>query len=149
MGRKGGSGMGGGGNPNSVGNGQLPLVQVDENWAFQPDDQVDPSDMRKNPIPFVGTGEDTRLAELFDGYDTVQERYTSNTEVNIDELKTLQPFVLQSGIDSPRSWDGTERPYVVQFEGSKYLIDGNHRVAKAKLDGQKTIRVDLSVRKRR
>ena len=127
----------------------LPIIRTNPNWAYQPDSLVNPSDMRKNPIPFVGIGEDMRLAELFDGYDTIQEKWVSDVEINISELKTLQPFVLQSGIDAPKSWDGSERPYVIQFEGARYLIDGNHRVAKAKLDGQKTVRVDLSVQRRR
>ena len=142
--------MGGrGGSSGMSGGGQLPTIQTNENWLYQPDSLADPSDMRKNPIPFVGVGEDARLADLFDGYDTIQEKYVSDTEVNINELKTLQPFVLQSGIDTPRSWDGSERPYVIQFEGAKYLIDGNHRVAKAKINGNKTVIVDLSIRRRK
>ena len=124
---------------------RLKPIQANPNWAYQPDDQTDLRDMKKNPIPFVGVGEDMRLAELFeDG--TRQTAYESDTPVNISELKTLQPFVLGSGITDYKSWDGSTRPYVVEYEGQKYVIDGNHRIARAKLEGQKTINVDVSYR---
>lgn len=133
----------GSGSTGSRGGGKLQPISVNEDWAWKPDDLVDLSDMRKNPIPFVGVGEDKRLATIFEDL-TIQPKYESDVEVKISELKTLQAFVLQSGIDTPRSWDGSVRPFVIQFEGEKYLIDGNHRVAKAMLDGHKTIRVDIS-----
>lgn len=121
----------------------LAPISPNPDWLFQPDNETDISDMRKNPIPFVGVGEDARLGNIFEN-DTIQPKYESNTEVEISKLKTLQPFVLQSGIDNYKPFDGSERPYVIEFEGKHYLIDGNHRVAKAKLDGKKTVLVDIS-----
>lgn len=121
----------------------LTPISPNPDWLYQPDDETDISDMRKNPIPFVGVGEDARLGNIFEN-ETIQPKYESNTEVEISKLKTLQPFVLQSGIDNYKPFDGSERPYVIEFEGKYYLIDGNHRVAKAKLDGKKTVQVDIS-----
>lgn len=104
--------------------------------------------MRKNPIPFVGTGEDARLGGLFEEQ-TIQTKYESAVAVKINDLLTLQPFVLQSGIDNYTPFDSSERPYVIEFEGKLYLIDGNHRVARAKLDGKKEFVVDISHLKRK
>ena len=124
---------------------KLEHIAVNPKWAYQPDEQTNLNDLVKNPIPFVGVGKDTELAELFYGDGTTrQSEYISNTSVNIADLQTLQPFVLESGVLNYKSWDSTERPYVVEFEGKYYLLDGNHRVAKAKLDGKKTITVDIS-----
>ena len=124
---------------------KLEHIAVNPKWAYQPDEQTNLNDLVKNPIPFVGVGKDTELAELFYGDGTTrQSEYISNTSVNIADLQTLQPFVLESGVLNYKSWDSTERPYVIEFEGKYYLLDGNHRVAKAKLDGKKTITVDIS-----
>ena len=122
---------------------ELEAIAVNPDWLYQPDEMTDLNDLRKNPIPFVGVGEDARLGDLFENH-TVQPKYESAVEVKIADLLTLQPFVLQSGIDNYIPFDSSERPYVVEFEGKLYLIDGNHRVAKAKLDGKKTVVVDVS-----
>ena len=124
----------------------LEPIAPDPRWLYQPDDATDISDMRKNPIPFVGIGEDTRLGDIFENH-TIQPSYESAVPVNIADLVTLQPFVLQSGIDNYVPFDGSERPYVIEFNGKLYLIDGNHRVARALLDGQTTIIVDISHQK--
>ena len=124
---------------------RLEPIQYDERWAYQPDGETDLSDMVKNPIPFVGVGKDKELAELFEDH-TKQVRYMSNTDVPVDGLQTLQPFVLRSGIENYQKWDDSERPYIVEFEGGRYVIDGNHRVAQAKLNGEKTVKADVSVR---
>jgi hypothetical protein len=140
--------MGGRGGSSGISAGGLQKISPDSRWAYQPDDMTDISDMRKNPIPFVGVGKDMELAETFEN-DTIQTAYKSNTSVKISELETLQPFVLESGIKNYQSWDSSERPYVIQYNGQKYLIDGNHRVAQAKLRGDKTISVDISVQEKK
>lgn len=127
---------------------ELKPIKHDPRWAYQPDEETDLSDMVENPIPFVGVGTDMDLAVKFED-ETRQPEYISNTEVNISELKTLQPFVLRSGIEDYKPWDDSERPYVIEFEGQKYVIDGNHRIARAKLNGETTVRVDVSVRELR
>lgn len=132
----------------SSGSYSLTPISPNPEWVYQPDDETDISDMRKNPIPYVGIGEDARLGNLLEN-ETVQPKYESNTEIEISKLKTFQPFVLQSGIDNYRPFDSSERPYVIEYEGKYYLIDGNHRVAKAKLDGRKKIAVDISHRELR
>lgn len=125
---------------------QLQPIAYNKNWAFQIDDQTDINDLVKNPIPFVGVGEDMRLAMLFeDG--TTQSNYIADTVIDINKLETIQPFVLRSGINNYQAYDDSVRPYVIEYKGKYYLWDGNHRVAKAKLEGQKKINVDISVRK--
>lgn len=130
----------------STGSGtQLQSIQYNPQWAYQIDNNTDTNDLAKNPIPFVGVGEDMRLAQLFeDG--TTQTEYKSNVDIDISKLQTLQPFVLKSGVQNYQSWDNSERPYVVQYEGKYYVIDGNHRAAIAKLGNEKQIKVDISVR---
>lgn len=138
------------GNVYTEGNVTLEHIDVNPNWAYQPDDQTDLKDMVKNPIPFVGVGKDMELANLFYGDGTtIQTQYLSDTTIDISKLQTLQPFVLKSGVTNYKSWDNSARPYVVEFEGKYYLLDGNHRVATAKLKGQKTIKVDISRQSRK
>lgn len=124
----------------------LPNIQVDDRWAYQPDDMTNLNDLRKNPIPYVGIENEYDIGNALEN-DTKQEEYKSNYEIPISKLETLQPFVLASGIDNYKSWDDTERPYVAEYKGHYYLLDGNHRAAIAKLRGKKTIKVDLSIRK--
>jgi hypothetical protein len=128
---------------------KLSKIEIDDRWAFHPnnsDIEIDVNDLRENPIKFVGVGKDYEIGEMLEE-NTKQVEWKSKTEIPISKLETLQPFVLASGIDDYKRYDETERPYVVELEGHYYLIDGNHRVAKAKLQGDETITVDLSVRK--
>ena len=123
---------------------KLERIPVNPKWAYQPDEKTDLKDMVKNPIPFVGEGNDWKIGEAIEN--AKQPDYKSNVAIDIASLKTLQPFVLKSGLENYKSWDNSERPYVVNYKGENYLIDGNHRVALAKLKGEKTINVDISVR---
>ena len=125
---------------------RLPKIQVDDRWAYQPDDTTDLNDLRKNPIPYVGIENEYDIGNALEN-ETVQQKYVSDYEIPISKLETLQPFVLASGIDNYKSWDDTERPYVAEYKGRYFLLDGNHRTAIAKLQGKKTIKVDLSIRK--
>lgn len=129
---------------------KLNKISVDERWAYNPKNSeidIDTNDLRENPIKFVGVGKDYEIGEILEEH-TKQIEYKSNYEMPISKLETLQPFVLASGVDNYKRWDETEKPYVIELEGHYYLIDGNHRTAIAKLKGNKTITVDLSVRKR-
>ena len=122
----------------------LPKIDVNSDWAFQPDDDTDLNDLKRNPIPYVGVGKDFEIGNAVE--DAVQQAYKSNVEIDISKLETFQPFVLGSGIDDYKSWDNSERPYVIEYKNHFYLMDGNHRTAKAKLQGKKKIKVDISVR---
>lgn len=128
--------------------GKLEPIDVNPNWVYQPDEQTDLKDMVKNPIPFVGVGKDMELDIKFEE-DTIQSKYQSSVDIEISKLQTLQPFVLKSGITNYQRFDYTDKPYVIEYKNKFYLLDGNHRVAKAKLDGKKTITVDISIRKDR
>lgn len=131
-----------------VGGGALRPISINPNWAYQPDENTDLNDVVKNPIPFVGDGEDWRIGNLLEN-ETIQTSYDGNVDIDIDKIQTLQPFVLRSGIINYQSFDGSEKPYVCELDGKYYLLDGNHRVAKAKLDGKKTVNVILSKRKQK
>ena len=134
-----------GGNSNSTQLSKLlQKIDVNDKWAYQPDDYTDLNDLRENPIPYVGVGEDFKIGLQTE--DAIQTSYKSDVDIDISKLKTFQPFVLASGIDDNKSWDGSDRPYVIEYKGGFYLLDGNHRVAKAKLQGKKKIKVDISVR---
>lgn len=123
----------------------LPKIKYNEDWAYQPDDDTDIDDLRENPIPYVGVGEDMKIGmEIED--ETVQPEYKPKVPIDISKLETLQPFVLESGIVNYKRFDGTDTPYVVQYKGRYFLMDGNHRVAREKLKGKKTVIVDISVR---
>ena len=144
-GRGSSSGRAGGSNSNSTQLSKLlQKIDVNDKWAYQPDDHTDLNDLRKNPIPYVGVGEDFKIGLQTE--DAIQKSYKSDVDIDISKLKTFQPFVLASGIDNYKSWDGSDRPYVIEYKGGFYLLDGNHRVAKAKLQGKKKIKVDISVR---
>lgn len=140
--------VGGGRTSAPAKNETLQRIEVNPNWAYQPDANTDPYDIVKNPIPFVGNGKDWEIGETLEN-ETKQTKYDGDYEIEIDKVKTLQPFVLQSGIDDYKRFDFNEKPYVVEFEGNYYLLDGNHRMARAKLKRQKTMNVTLSVRSRR
>lgn len=126
----------------------LQPITINPDWAYQPDENTDLNDVVKNPIPFVGDGEDWRIGNLLEN-ETIQTSYDGNVDIDVNKIQTLQPFVLKSGITNYQSFDGSEKPYVCELDGKYYLLDGNHRVAKAKLDGKKTVNVILSKRKQR
>lgn len=143
-GGRGGKRASGGNSNNTQLSNLLSKINVNDKWAYQPDDYTDLNDLRKNPIPYVGVGEDFKIGLQTE--DAIQASYKSDVDIDISKLKTFQPFVLASGIDDYKSWDGSDRPYVIEYKGGFYLLDGNHRVAKAKLQGKKKIKVDISVR---
>ena len=127
----------------------LPTIQVDEDWLYQPDFEHDLSDIKKNYVPFVGVGEDMRLEELLE-YDisTKVVSTVDDVEVEISKLKTVQPFVTQTGVDRAlRDQAGMGNPVrVVQYKGQMYLMDGNHRVNAAIVNGRKTIKARIITR---
>ena len=129
---------------------RLQPIQIDDRWAFHPsnaDFYVDPNDIAKNPIRFVGVGKDRELADLIEN-GTIQTQYIADTVIDISKLQSIQAFVLRSGMND-RNYESGELPYVVLLDGKYYLVDGNHRVARAKLNGQKTVHAIVSVQQRR
>lgn len=125
---------------------KLQRIEFNPDWAFNYfEDESQKKELLKNPLRYVGLGKDAELAEILDE-GTRQKAYKSDVEIDIDDLETLQPFVLKSGIDNENTLTSNMRPYVCEYKGHYILMDGNHRVSIAKLKGQKKIRVDLSVR---
>lgn len=140
--------MGRGSSKVGGGGGKLQKFTVNPDAAYQPDDGTNPEDIVKNPIPFVGDGKDWEIGEEIEE-NAIQTKYYDSFEIDINKVQSLQSFVLRSGLENYQRWDDQDKPYVVEYEGKYYLLDGNHRMAKAKLDGKKTINVNLSVREKR
>lgn len=119
----------------------LPVIDVNDDWVFNPnnaDFYINPNDIVENPIKFVGIGNDAILMDKLDN-GVIRTSYENDVEVKIADLQTLQPFVLKSGL-LKNTGDG-EQPYVYEYKGNLYLIDGNHRVAREKLQGKKKVKV--------
>lgn len=78
----------------------------------------------------------------------VNEERDKGTYVNadVDKLNTLQSFVNKRAIEnlinptSTHTYD-TDTPVAVEYNGTYYLVDGNHRAVASKLLGTKKIRI--------
>ena len=128
---------------------ELPVIDVDEDWFYQPEPGIDPMDIRKNSIPYVGIERDMELEELLEyDFSTKVTSVKDGVEVELSKLKTIQPFVTQTGVDrAMRDQAGMGNPVkVISYRGDLYLFDGNHRVNAAVLRGQKTIKARVITR---
>ena len=109
------------------------------------------------------------VSEVFDKIYTAfpdknfQERLIERAtmqDVPMNKIKPLQNGIdrnyteqlIKSGADmDSKGYSGTGEVILVKYKGTYWVLDGNHRVAAAKLLGQQTIKVrvyDLSKRKR-
>lgn len=63
--------------------------------------------------------------------------------VAIKDLWATQPGLLFAALIAPaeESVSGDPFPHVIEFDGTLYLEDGHHRVARAALQGRTTIEV--------
>ena len=66
---------------------KLQKIRTNSKWLYQPGADADLTDLRKNPIPFVGVGEDARLREAFE-YETVEVDSRFDKKLKNDKLKT-------------------------------------------------------------
>lgn len=75
------------------------------------------------------------------GMNTAKWKTIRPTSVVIAELIATQPGVLLSALieDTP-SFSGDDVVHVVSFEGDLYLEDGHHRVVRALIAGEKSIK---------
>lgn len=62
--------------------------------------------------------------------------------VHLDDLEMQQDHLYMASLmaDNMRTYTGDTYPYVVDFNGKKYVEDGHHRVVRRKLIGRKTIK---------
>ena len=65
---------------------------------------------------------------------------TSEVELPIASLIGIEDTVGKRGLTTP----STELPYVEKIGGKYYIVDGNHRVVAAYLNGAQTIRAELA-----
>lgn len=116
----------------------LTPIEVDQNWLYKP---MDNSQIFANPIEYVGNDlarEIVNNTYSFD-YEAVEEKIEN---VSLASLKSVQAFVTENGINSVH--EGAKDVNAVKFGNNIYLMDGNHRVAKAKLDGKKTYKMKVT-----
>ena len=115
----------------------LTPISVDQGWLYKP---MDNSQIFANPIKYVGNdlAKDIVNNVYSFSYQAVEEKMEN---VNLSSLKSVQAFVTEQGLNSKR--EGVGNVYAVKFGNNTYLMDGNHRVARAKLDGKKTYRMNV------
>lgn len=131
--------MGGRGNSAIRNNNRaLKFIEKDDNWFYKPREN---SQLYANPIPYIGNTETMDLIDRFygwEGYKQVKEKFES---VNLSKLKSTQAFVTRQGLDTATG-EGNEVK-AVRYNGKLYLLDGNHRVARAWLKGKKTYKMKV------
>lgn len=113
----------------------LQPIEYDRKWTYKP---LDDSIIYANPITFAGNEltEEVLHAVYSFYYDVVEDKIEN---VNLRELKSVQAFVTDRGLNNCS--DSNEDVYAVRYEGQLYLMNGNHRVAKAKLNGSSYYRM--------
>ena len=117
-------------------NHQLKVLKEDPNWVSPVRYGLTPYE---NPISYVGNTKARKLGNKFNGlFDNhiLDCMPVSKEVINISELKTLQPFLVEDGLGSNHEYSND--PFCIRYGGQLYLINGNHRVAKALLDGKTT-----------
>ncbi len=129
------------GRPGKVGGSAPALIptSIDHGWLYKP---MDNSQIFENPIDYVGNDLAKEIINNVYGfrYQAVEEKME---DVDLSSLKSVQAFVTEHGLNSIR--EGAGDAYAVKFGDNVYLMDGNHRVARAKLDGKKTYRMNVIV----
>ena len=114
-------------------------IEVDSKWMYKPFDSA--SQIYENPIEYAG---DELAEEVVDAahsfrYEAVAEDIE---DVDLDELKSVQAFVTKEGLRSSK--ESNKDVWAVRYEGNLYLMDGNHRVARAKMKGDKYYKMLVS-----
>lgn len=115
---------------------RLQILEEDPNWVSPVRYGVTPY---KNPITYVGNSVARKIQDKVDDLidrNVLDYMPISEEVINLTELKTLQPFIVESGLDS--NHEDSNEPFCIRYGGQLYLINGNHRVAKALLDGKTT-----------
>lgn len=118
---------------------ELQPIEVDKHWMYLP---LDDSEVFANPITYAGDNRVKQVVAALYGwdYDVVSENIES---IDLNDLQSVQAFVTEDGLVNSRQSTKDSIPYAVRFEGNIYLMDGNHRVAKAFLDGANQYRMKV------
>lgn len=67
-------------------------------------------------------------------FESLKER-----ELKIDDLEIVQLFVFEKSLAKSKE----KAIFVIDYKNKKYVLDGNHALAKAYLDGKKTIKAKV------
>lgn len=114
-------------------------IQVDKHWIYLPRDN---SEVFENPITYAGDEVAREVVRALYGwdYDIVSEEIES---VDLDYLESVQAFVTKDGLLQSHTDSEDKKPYAVRLEDNLYLMDGNHRVARAFLNGVNKYRMKV------
>lgn len=122
---------------------QLKSISTNPNWYYKPRDD---SKLYENPIPYMGNEETKDLIDHFYGWEGYKHINEKIEMVNLATLKSTQAFVTEQGLTSG---DGEGKDVTaVRYKDNIYLLDGNHRVARAWLRGNKTYRMRVITMKK-
>lgn len=110
----------------------LQPIANQSSWIYKPfcKDTV----IYKNPIQYAG---DARAAEVVNAYYSFDYICISEVEelVDLGTLESVQAFVTDDGLNN--SNDGSEEVFAIRLDNQIYLMNGNHRVACAYLQGKR------------
>ncbi len=98
-----------------------------------------------NPTGKAQTGGKS-VTDLWDIVDEVIELgYTPKLEkINIDQLLATQDWLSSHGSDDGPVWpEYKDYPVVLELDGKYYILDGHHRVSRAKRQGSNQIQAYL------
>ena len=76
----------------------LQPIAINPDWAYQPDENTDLNDVVKNPIPFVGDGEDWRIGNLLEN-ETIQTSYDGNADIDVDKIQIFKMSLWEAWVD--------------------------------------------------
>lgn len=110
----------------------LQQISSQSSWEYQPfsKDAI----IYKNPIPYAGDDIVSKVLDAYYGF-----RYECIAEdmeiVDLDTLQSIQAFVTEDGLNSA-AYESKD-VYAIRLNDQLYLMNGNHRVASAYLQGER------------
>ena len=111
---------------------RLQPITVQSGWLYRPYDKG--SIIYQNPIQYVG---DEKANEVVDAYHSFNYECIAEDVENVDlnTLKSVQAFVTDTGLN--KDIKDSEEVFAVRLDNQIYLMNGNHRVVKAYLQGKR------------
>lgn len=104
--------------------------------------------MVETPIPLIGSKKAGREAqEIWGNVKQKQRKALPVQDIKLSEVKAWQTWVMQSGVESILDGNNenasSEFPFVMKYKGELIIMDGNHRVAAALLNDEKTMKMQV------
>ena len=93
----------------------------------------------KNLIPYAGDKLSKKIYELAQKNDWFAWRKPKIVDVDLSTLQTIQPYIFEEGLDMAHTGPQySNMVFAVRYRRQIYIMNGNHRVVKAILSGEKT-----------